>query len=89
MFDTATGAYGTVSVGTSATLIRATKQRGQITIQNVHASNVLYIGTDSSVDATNGLKLASGESFTIVGYFGPVYGLASGASTDTRYFVVS
>lgn len=79
------GSYGTVTVGTSAVLvITGAVGREEVTIQNVHASNILYLGTDSSVATTTGLKLLAGESMTVRSG-GPIYGIASGASTDVRY----
>lgn len=82
-----TGGYGTASVGTSAVLIRSGKSgRDGIIIQNVHATQVVYIGSDASVATTTGLKVAAGSSVTLDFYNGPVYGIADGASTDVRFF---
>lgn len=76
---------GTVSVGASATLIRAARtSRDAVIIQNVHASQVLYLG-DSAVTTSTGLKVAAGESIQLP-TCGDVYGIASGAATDVRYF---
>lgn len=89
MADGTLGAYNTVSVGTSATLIRAAASaRDAIIVQNAHASNLLYIGTDSSVTTSNGLRVGAGESISVPTR-GNVYGIASGASTDVRYLEVS
>lgn len=82
-------AYATVSIGASAAIIKAGRtSRKSIIVQNVHATNVLYLGNNSSVTTSNGLKLAAGESVAFDGYNGDVYGIASGASTDVRYFEV-
>ena len=82
--------YGTVSIGTSAAIIKAAKTiRKSIIIQNVHASQVLYLGTDSSVATTTGLRVAAGESVEFDDYNGVIYGIASGAATDVRYFEVA
>lgn len=81
-----TEAYGTVSVGTSALIIKAAKtSRRELVVQNVHGSNVLYIGKDASVTTSTGLRLNPGESRVYTNYTGDVYGIASAASTDVRY----
>lgn len=81
--------YGNVSIGTSAAVISAaSRYRDQgILVQNAHASNILYVGTDSSVTTSNGLKIGAGESLLIPGN-DVVYGIASGASTDVRFMAV-
>lgn len=82
-------AYGTVAVGAAAVLIRAgNPQRRSVVVQNVHATQVLYVGDDSSVTTAAGLRLNASESIRIDDYNGPVYGIASGAATDVRYFEV-
>ena len=83
------GSYGTVSIGGTAAVIKAgNAQRKSILIQNVHATQVLYVGDDASVLTTTGIKVSAGESLEIADYNGPVYGIASGAATDIRYFEV-
>lgn len=85
-----TAAYGTVAIGGAAAVIKAAKTtRKSIVVQNVHATQILYVGSDSSVTTSNGLKVAAGASVTLDDYNGPVYGIASGADTDVRYFEVS
>lgn len=86
--------YGSKSVTTSAQLIAgARSRRDAVLIQNVHASQVLYLGPDSSVvagsagTASSGIRVAAGESI-IVPTRGDVYGIASGASTDVRYWEI-
>ncbi len=81
--------YGTASVGTSAAVISAAKGRRSIIVQNVHASQILYVGDDDQVTASNGLRVSSGASLTLEGFTGVLYGIASGASTDVRYFEVA
>lgn len=81
--------YGTVAIGATAGVIKAgLSTRRSILIQNVHATQVLYVGDDSSVATSTGIKVAAGESLEIADYNGPVYGIASGADTDVRYFEV-
>lgn len=78
--------YGTVAIGATAGLIKAARgRRESIVVQNVHASQILYIGSDASVLTTTGLRLIAGESIRLETK-GDVYGIASGAATDTRYF---
>jgi hypothetical protein len=77
-------AYGAVSVGASATqIVAASTSRGQITIRNNHASNILYLG-DVNVTTGAGLPLRPGEVYTN-NTGAAIYGIASGAGTDVRY----
>lgn len=86
---TNTATYGTVSIGTSAAVIKAAHgSRTSLVVQNAHATNTLYVGSDSSVTTSNGVVVAAGASVTFDDYTGDVYGIASGASTDVRYFQV-
>lgn len=85
--------YGNVSVGTSAAVVAAAKGRKNITVQNNHATQILYLGDDANVTAdaaaTGGLKVAAGASVTLYGFTGPLYGIASGAATPAAYFEVA
>jgi hypothetical protein len=89
--DTAS-APATVTIGTAAGLVLADcpGRRSRLVVQNVHASNVLYLGfgaSASSVATSTGVRLAAGESYTDGGdgcYSGAVYGIASAAGTDVR-----
>jgi hypothetical protein len=82
-------AYGTVAVGATAGLILGGRSlRDSVTIQNVHATQILYIGNDASVTTSTGLKIAAGDKHSLETYNGPIYGIASGAATDTRYLEV-
>lgn len=84
-----TGSYAAVTIGASAAVVKSGKpSRKSILIQNLHATQVLYLGLDSSVTTSNGLRVAAGESVRIDDYNGPVYGIASGAGTDVRYLEV-
>lgn len=83
------GAYGNVSIGAAAAVIKAAKStRRYIYIYNAHASQTLYLGFDSSVTTSNGLPVAAGQSIKLEGYIGVIYGIGSGAATDTRYLEV-
>lgn len=79
-------AYGTATIGTTAaTILASNTGRTAIVVQNNHASNDLYIGSDDSVATTTGLHLAAGESIRLH-HHGTIFGIASAASTDVRYF---
>lgn len=84
------GNYNTVTIGAAAALIVAANgKRRSVVIQNVHATQVLYLGDDTSVTTANGLKVVAGASVNFVDFTGPLYGIASGAGTDVRYFEVA
>ena len=81
---------GSVSVGTSATLIlSADSDRKRFYIVNNSDAETLYLGVDSSVTASgdtsnDGLPLypnqARHDVFVSEGYKGDVYGIATGTS---------
>jgi hypothetical protein len=86
MAGSGSAAYGNVSIGTSAAVLVAARQaRESVLIKNNHASQILYLGGNSSVTSSNGLPLAAGESVRVETRQ-VVYAIASGASTDVRYF---
>lgn len=81
--------YGAASIGGTAALILAAKTtRQSVIVQNVHATQILYLGNDASVTTSNGLRVAAGAERVLTGYHGALYGIASGAATDVRYFEV-
>ena len=81
--------YAAVSVGATAVLVvAANSSRESVIVHNAHATQVLYLGDDANVTTANGLPVPAGESKTLANYTGPVYGIGSGAATDTRYFEV-
>lgn len=85
-------APATVTVGTTAVQLLANNpgRRRALVIQNVHASNDLYLGLGASantVTTSNGIRIKAGETYSDGEpncYSGPIYGIASGASTDVR-----
>lgn len=85
--------YGNVSVGASAVVVSAANRRSRLIVQNNHASQILYLGDDSSVTAdataTGGLKIAAGASVTLEGFTGSLYGIASGAATPVAFFEIA
>lgn len=84
----ASGDYGTKTVGTSAgLLVGAAATRSSLLIQN-KSSNEVYIGFDSSVTASNGFHLTADDSVRLSDYIGDVYAIASAASSDVRYLEV-
>jgi hypothetical protein len=86
MAGSGSSAYGNKSIGTSAAVLVAARQaRESVLVKNNHASQILYLGSDSSVTSSNGLPLAAGESVRIESK-NVVYAVASGATTDVRYF---
>jgi hypothetical protein len=60
--------------------------RIQILIQNNGNKNV-YIGSNASVTTSNGVLLAPGSSMVLDAGAGiDIHGIASGGSSDVRYF---
>lgn len=81
------GAYGTASIGGTATRLVAARARRESTIiQNNHATQTLHIGGDSSVTTSTGMKIAAGGSLTLDGYQGDIWAIGSGAGTTANYF---
>jgi len=86
MAGSGSSAYGNVAIGaTAAVLVAARQARESVLIKNNHASQILYLGGNSSVTTSNGLPLAAGESVRVESK-NVIYAIASGASTDVRYF---
>lgn len=77
------GAYGAVSVTTSATTIKAANyERTQIDVTPTNGD--IYIGFDSSVTTSTGFLVPSGGSWSNTSYLGAVYAIAA-ATTNVRY----
>lgn len=92
----ATPAYGTVSVTTSATVIRAASAtRKSLRVRNSSASaGAIWLGYSNSVTAgtsgTNFEVLYPGDSILITDYRGDVYGICdSGLSASAKYAEVT
>lgn len=80
------GAYGNVSVGTTATLIRPSAAgRASVMVKNNDPALVLYVGFDSSVTTANGFPVGPGEAAWWGDYTGAVYGIAPSSTIDTRW----
>lgn len=85
---TAKGAYNTVTIGTSASLVVDQREvRTGVVVYN-NGSATIYLGTDSSVTTSNGLPVAIGASGSLDGYMGPVYAISGTASQDVRYLEI-
>ena len=79
------GATGAVTVGTSATLIRAAKpSRKSLFIQNVSTQDV-YIGYTSAVTTATGIKVAPSAGLEDDLYTGTVYGIVAASTSDVRF----
>lgn len=84
------GSNGAATIGTSAAqIVAGNASRNGLVVQNNHATNDLYVGASSGVTTSNGVKVPAGGSIEFSEYVGPVFGIASGASTDVRYFEVA
>lgn len=81
---------GQVTIGTTAALIlQGAALRSHLVIQNTHASNDLFIGGSDAVTtsgATSGIKVPAGESFTLDGFTGSLFGIGSAAGTTVSFF---
>ena len=76
--------FGSIAIGTSATVIRPeTLTRTGLIIQNVSGADV-YIG-GSGVTTSNGIKLEPGDVYENQDWIGAIYGVATVASSDIRY----
>ena len=75
------GTYGAKAVTTTATTLAITTRTW---VKNNHATNILYIGNDSSVTAADGYPLNPGEE-KLFGGSQTLHLIASGAATDVRY----
>ena len=86
--SSSTGEVGAVSVGTSATLIKAAKSdRVSLKITN-GGTETVYIGFDSGVTTSNGFPILTQDVLDFSGndlYTGVVYGIVGTGSSDVRY----
>jgi hypothetical protein len=84
--SSAQSAYGTASIGGTAALLLAARQRREsVIIQNNHATQTLHLGNDADVTTANGLKLAAGTSVTLE-TAGVIWAIGSGAGTTVNYW---
>lgn len=81
--DTAT-AQTTVSVGTSATQILASKiTRRSFEIAHNGAATV-FLGPDNTVTTSNGTPLLAYATYSRPGYTGAVFGIVASGTQDVR-----
>lgn len=81
-------ASAAVAVGTTAVqLVGGRSGRDTLIVQNIHATQILYVGP-SGVSTADGLKVAAGQTLPLDNLNGPLYGIASGAGTDVRILEV-
>jgi hypothetical protein len=74
---------GVITVGGTINMPR------YITVHNNHGSQVLYVGWGSDVSTSNGLPIPAGEHRTLRAWYDDeLWAIASGASTDTRVYVL-
>lgn len=79
-----TATYGNHTAGTSAAqIVGVNLSRGRSLIQNLGPGD-LYLGTDSSVTTSSGLKVSVGGSAEIT-FESAIYGIATAAGTDVRF----
>ena len=85
---TGQASHAAVSVGGTAVLLKAANtSRVSLTVQNLHATQLLYLGTSSAVTTANGIRVAAvGGTYVFDDYLGEVWAIASGAATDVRYW---
>lgn len=80
-----TSGFGKISVGVAAVVIKAANTlRQSILIQN-NSGNSLYIGDDNTVTTANGVHVSAGGSIELKTQKS-IYGIASAAASDIRYF---
>ncbi len=81
--------HGATSVGTAAQLILAGfTLRKSVSIQNHHATAIVWVGGSTTVTTAAGTRLRPGETVNFNDYNGPVFGIADTASTDVRWLEV-
>jgi len=83
-----TGNYNQVSIGTTATLIKASNlDRISIVIKNPGTDSI-YIGFDSSVATDTGFLLETGAAISFDSYLGPFYGIVATGTQTVSYMEV-
>lgn len=70
--------------GTAAVVVQGRATRKSLIVQNLHATQLLYVG-GATVATSTGLQVAAAGGIRQIDNFtGVLYGIASGASTDVR-----
>ena len=87
-------AYGSISVGNTATLIcAANTKRQELTIVNTSETVNIFVGPDASVTAANGIILYGmqrNDRWKGPGgsWLGPIYGITASDTADIRYWEI-
>lgn len=82
--------YGTVSVGSTATIILAAnlERRGSLLFNN--SAQTVYLGMDASVTTANGFPLLSNASMQNSGpnalWKGAIYGIVASSTANCRFW---
>lgn len=84
-------AYGTVTVGNTATLIRPSNtNRRELRLVNTSAVQALYLGQDSSVTIATGFPLYEYQNMLQSKdngiWLGEIYGIVSAGNNDLRFW---
>lgn len=88
-------AYGTISVGDTATLIvSGNTARQSIMLSNTDGTLTVYIGPDNSVTTANGIPIYGYQTVDMIKhlaghYKGDIYGIVSAGTADVRYWEVT
>jgi len=83
-----TGAFGSVSVGTTATLVRASKSDRISFLATISEDKTVFWGTTSSVTTANGFPLAELDVLKIDQdnlYTGDIYMIVASGTADVRF----
>jgi len=78
--------YAAVTVGTSATVIKAANADRKVILINNNSTQNMWIG-DSGVTIADGQKLKVGESIKLYTQ-SAIYGIAASSADDSRYLEV-
>lgn len=86
------GSFGTVTVGTTATLIKpANSSRIALIITPNTSGKIIFIGLDNSVTTANGIQLNQDDVFTIDQnnlYTGAIFGIVATGTIDIRFIEI-
>lgn len=80
---------GQFTVGTASAKAVSAKTTGEgARIRNTHATNILYVGPTTSVDATTGYPIPPGQAEDFP-YAGDIYVIGSAAGTTGGWVALS
>lgn len=86
--------FGTITVTTSATLIRAQDLgRVELRITNSEDATIVYLGQDNTVTTANGTPLYDNQQFAQTkdwgSHKGDVFGIVASGTADVRFWEVT